>query len=44
MANFYTNFDEQPVGDITTSGQTAWTPRITNGSADYRIIDGGVVS
>lgn len=41
MAQFYTNFDEQPVGDITTSGQTDWTPKITNGSADYRIIDGG---
>ena len=41
MAQFYTNFDEYPVGDITTSGQTDWVPRITNGSADYRIIDGG---
>lgn len=41
MAQFFTNFDEYPVGDITTSGQTDWTPKITNGSADYRIIDGG---
>jgi len=41
MAQFFTNFDEYPVGDITTSGQTDWTPKITNGGADYRIIDGG---
>ncbi len=41
MAQFFTNFDEYPVGDVTTSGQTDWTPRITNGGADYRIIDGG---
>lgn len=41
MAQFFTNFDEYPVGDITTSGQTDWTPKITNGGADYRILDGG---
>lgn len=41
MAKFFTNFDEQPVGDVTTSGQTQWTPRISNGVSDYRIIDGG---
>ena len=41
MAQYFTNFDELPVGDVTTSGQTAWTPRISNGTSDYRIIDGG---
>lgn len=41
MAKYFTDFDEQPVGDVTTSGQTAWTPKISNGTSDYRIIDGG---
>lgn len=41
MAQFFTNFDEYPVGDVTTSGQADWTPRISNGTSDYRIIDGG---
>ncbi len=41
MAQFFTNFDEYPVGDVTTSGQTDWTPRISNGTSDYRILDGG---
>lgn len=41
MAQFFTNFDEYPVGDVTTSGQTDWTPKISNGTSDYRIIDGG---
>ncbi len=41
MAQYFTNFDEYPVGDVTTSGQTDWTPRISNGGSDYRIIDGG---
>lgn len=41
MAQFFTDFDEYPVGDVSTSGQTDWTPRISNGVSDYRIIDGG---
>ena len=42
MAKYFTNFDEYPVGDIATSGQTEWAARITNGAADYRILDGGL--
>ena len=41
MAQYFTNFDEYPVGDVTTSGQTDWTPKISNGTSDYRILDGG---
>ena len=41
MAKFFTDFDEYPVGDVNTSGQTDWTPKISNGSSDYRILDGG---
>ena len=41
MAKFFTDFDEYPVGDVNTSGQTEWTPRISNGTSDYRILDGG---
>jgi len=40
MAQFFTNFDEYPVGDITTSGQTDWSIKIANGTSDFRIIDG----
>jgi len=41
MATYFTNFDEQPVGDVTTSGQTDWAVKIANGTSDFRIIDGG---
>ena len=41
MAQYFTNFDEQPVGDVTTSGQTDWAVKIANGTSDFRIIDGG---
>jgi len=41
MAKYFTNFDELPVGDVTTSGQTDWAPKISNGTSDYRVLDGG---
>lgn len=41
MAQYFTNFDEYPVGDITTSGQADWAVKIANGTSDFRIIDGG---
>ena len=41
MAKYFTNFIDQPVGDITTNGQTQWAVKIANGTSDFRVLADG---
>jgi len=42
MAKFFTNFNDQPVGDMRANGQTAWSVKIENGTGDFRVLSDGV--